>query len=136
MGKITFLKHTADVKFQAEGKDLEEAFSNCALALKEVMIGKSKIKEEDERIIEVSGKDREKLLYEFLEEFLYLFDAERFVLSKIKHLKIEDGQLDAVVVGDRAENYKISNSVKAVTYSEMFVKKKGSKFICQVVLDV
>jgi len=51
-------------------------------------------------------------------------------------MKIKDGKLQAEVVGDKAENYKISIDVKAITYSEMFVKKKGSKWIAQVVLDV
>ncbi len=31
MQKINFLEHTADVKFEAYGKTLEEAFENAAL---------------------------------------------------------------------------------------------------------
>ncbi len=131
-----FLEHTADVKFQADGKNLEEAFENSALALKETIAPGVKIAGEEERVIEVSGKDKEKLLYEFLEEFLYLLDSEGFIFSRIKSIEIENNELNAVVLGDNIKNYNISNKVKAVTYNGMFVKKKGNKFICQVVLDV
>lgn len=134
--KFIFLEHTADVKFQAFGKDIEEAFSNSALALREVMTEKSKIKGKIKKKIIVKGKDKEKLLYNFLEEFLILFDSEGFVLSKIKKIKIKDEKLEAEVIGDNAKNYKFSNSVKAITYNQMFVKQEKGKWIVQVVIDV
>ena len=140
--KYKFLKHTADVKFQAYGKNLEEAFENSAMALKETIAGKTKVKCVEEKEIKVKGKDKENLLYEFLEEFLYLLDSEDFVLAEVKSLMINtlkgtsENKLAAIVVGDRASSYKFTNDVKAITYNQMFVKKKGNKFICQVVVDV
>lgn len=133
--KFKFFEHTADVKFQAFGSSLEEAFENSALALKEIIAGKMKVKTKIKRKLRVVGKDNESLLYNFLEEFLFMLDAKDFLFSKVK-LKIRNNKLEAEVKGDRASNYKFTNKVKAVTYSEMFVKKDGDKFICQVVLDV
>ena len=43
MVKYKFLQHTADMKFQAFGKSLEECFSNASYALVEI-ITKDKIK--------------------------------------------------------------------------------------------
>ncbi|RLG11686.1 archease, partial [Candidatus Pacearchaeota archaeon] len=43
--KYKFLEHTADIKFQAFGDSIEEVFKNSALALKEIIVGKIKIKE-------------------------------------------------------------------------------------------
>jgi len=134
--KFKFLEHTADVKFQASGKTLEEAFSNCVLALKETIAEKVKVKDMTERKIQVSGNDLESLLQRFLEEFLYLLDAKDFLVSKIKEIKIKDNKLTAIVVGDEAKHYKFSNSVKAITYNEMFVKQIDNNWVCQVVLDV
>jgi len=140
--KFKFLEHTADIKFQAFGKSLEEAFSNSALALAEVMTKKTNIKPLVKKKIKVSGKDKESLLYNFLEEFLFLFDSKGFLVSKIDKIKIIDNALEADVAGDNVRNYKISQDVKAITYNSMFIKKlnQGSatpiKFICQVVLDV
>ncbi|MBT3405189.1 archease [archaeon] len=140
MKNIKFLAHTADVKFQAEGATLEASFSNCVVALRQSIAAEIKVKEVIEKKIEVSGKDLENLLYEFLEEFIYLLDAESFLVATIKEIKIDKKQmtLTARVLGDKAENYEFSNPVKAVTYSEMFIKfdEEKNKFICQVVLDV
>jgi len=130
-----FLEHTADVKFQAWGKTLEEAFSNCALAISKTLckedIGRKKI-----YTIKAYGKDNESLLYKFLEELLYLFDTENFLIAKVKEIKIKDNRLTAKVIGDNSEKYEIKTYIKSPTYNEMFVKKENNKWIAQVVIDV
>ena len=91
--KYKFLNHTADMKFQAFGKTLEEAFENSALALLETISKGEKIKAVKRKKIAVKGKDYESLLYNFLEEFLFLLDAEGFIASKIENLEISDNIL-------------------------------------------
>ena len=44
MVKFKFLEHTADAKFQAYGKNMEEAFSNAALAMFSIITDTKKIK--------------------------------------------------------------------------------------------
>jgi len=134
--KYKFLEHTADVKFQAFGKDVEEVFENSFLALKETICGKKKIKGKEKIKITAKGKDYESLLYGFLEEILYLIDAEEFVATKIKEMKIRRFRLTAILMGDKIKNYRFTNSVKAITYNEMFIKKEKGRWISQVVLDV
>jgi len=136
MSKFKFLEHTADIKFQAFGKNLEEVFENSSLALKEAICGKKKIKGTKEKIIKIKGRDFESLMYKFLEEILYLLDSSNFLISKIKEIKIKDFTLKAILSGDSSKNYWFTNSVKAITYNEMFIKKKEGKWISQVVLDV
>ena len=133
--KFKFLKHTADVKFQAFGKSLNEVFENSALALAETMTKGAGIKSKFKRKFFIKEKDDVALLQKFLEEFLFLLDAENFILASCK-VKIEDNKLEAEVKGDKASSYKFNNDVKAVTYNEMQVKKEKNKYVCQVVLDV
>ena len=138
MQKFKFLEHTADVKFQAFGKSLNEAFENSALAMFNSMYS-GKIKARIKKKIKISGKDYESLLYNFLEELLFLLDSKGFFLAsckvKIKPYK-KKNELTAELSGDYTKNYKISLDVKAVTYNEMFVRKGKGKWICQVVIDV
>jgi SHS2 domain-containing protein len=131
-----FLEHTADVKFKAIGKDLEEAFKNSALALKETMTEGEKILNKQEKLIEAEGIDNVSLLYNFLEEFLFLFDSEGFVLSSIDKITIKNNKISAKVFGDNSENYKFSNSVKAITYHDMKVIEKGDSFEIIGIFDV
>lgn len=121
-----FLEHTADVKFRIESPTIEELFSSAAEALNETIRGDIKILEQEEKSFEIEGKDLEELLYNFLEEFLFLLDAEDFLISKIKSIQIdlENKRIKCAVTGDKADNYKFTNDVKAITYNEMFVKKK------------
>ncbi len=135
--KFGFLAHTADIKFQAFGNSLKEAFENSALALFKTIYDK-KIKEKEKFKIKVQGNDLESLLYNFLEEVLVLIDSKNFLPAKIKILKFnkENFKIEAEVQGDDAENYQISMHVKAITYNEMFIKKIKNKFVAQVVLDI
>ena len=134
--KYKFLKHTADIKFQAFGKNAEEVFENSALALKESICGKKKIKNSSKKKIKISGKDFESLLYKFLEEIIYLLDGENFLISEVKKIKIKKMKLTAEIFGDNASKYKFTNKVKAVTYNDMFVVEKNKKWTSQIVLDV
>lgn len=136
MKKYEFLEHTADIKFRAFGKDVKEVFENSAIALNECIHGKIKIKQKIKKEFVVENKDEVALLYNFLEEFLYLLDAENFLASKTKIKFLDKNKINVKLVGDKASNYKFSNEVKAITYNEMFVKKEKGKWVAQVVLDV
>ena len=136
MEKFKFLEHTADIKFQSFGKSVEEVFENSALAMFNSMYDR-KVKGKKSFKINVKGKDFESLLYNFLEELLFLFDSENFFMSKVKNIKItKDFQLEAEVIGDDAKNYGIHIDIKAVTYNEMFVREEKDNWIAQVVVDV
>jgi len=131
-----FLEHTADIKFQAFGKNLNEAFENSALATAKAMYSK-KVNKKINKKIKIKGKDLPSLLYSFLEELIFLLDSSGFFLSSCK-VKIDEKNfsLTAELFGDNAKNYGIGLDVKAITYNEMFVKKIKDKWVCQVVLDV
>ena len=132
--KYKFLEHTADIKFQSYGKSLEKAFENSALAMFNAM-SDSRIKLKLKKKIKVSGKDLESLLYNFLEELLFLLDTENFFLGKLK-IRIKDLKLEAELQGDDVKNYETKVDVKAVTYNQMKVEKTSRGWMCQVVVDV
>lgn len=135
--KYSFFPHTADSKFRAYGKNTETQFANAALALTSIMFEHKKITPRQEKKISVSGADMKALLYNWLEELLFLLDTKGFVLHAVKKLKISKNKkykLSAVVQGDSDQGkYEVVGSlVKAVTYSEMEITKK----YVQVVVDI
>lgn len=138
--KFRFLSHTADIKFQAFGNSLEEAFKNSALALS-ASVYEGIIESQINYEIQAEGSDLKALLLNFLEEFLVLFDSENFILGEIQMIKIERSEkgykIEAKVSGDDISNYETSEHIKAITYNEMFVgKSKDKGWETQVVLDV
>jgi SHS2 domain-containing protein len=142
MKRYIYLEHTADAKFQAFGKSLEEAFSNAALAMLNLMCDIKNFRGKISKKISIKGKDKEALLYNFLEEILFLLDSKNFLTCKIKSIKIKEikngYKLEAGLLGNRASACKFFGEVKAVTYNNMFVKeaKKAKRFIIQAVVDL
>lgn len=135
MEKYKFLEHTADAKYQAYGKTLEEAFSNAAIAMFSIFSEPEKVKAKIKKTIEVRGKDKKALLYNFLEEFLFLLDSEGFLLHEINKIKITGDKIKAEVVGEKInESHKLHGEVKAVTYNNMIIDEE--KNMVQVVVDL
>ncbi len=142
MKRYEYLPHTADVRFRAYGKTLEEAFSNAAFALYNVMVDTGSVKAKATKKIAAEGGDLPALLQQFLEQFIILLDTDNFFLAKIGELEIKKSgsgnyKLSAVAVGDEAKNYEtIGPQVKACTYNSMLVQKKGKVWMVQVVVDI
>lgn len=135
-----FLEHTADVKFVAEADSLENLFIESVKALKEAICGDIVVLEQEAKYIQIEGTNLENLIYKFLEEFLVLLDSEDFLISSINEIRIdkEKFKVSAKILGDKADNYKFTNDVKAITYSELYLKFNEEKNIwkTQIVLDV
>ena len=139
--KFEFLPHTADVKFRAYGKTLEEAFANSALALTKVIFDPTKVEANIEKNIEVTSEDEKALLYDFLEQFLFLLDTENFLLHQVKEITItkkdQGFNLKAKIIGDtQIEKYEPETHIKAVTYQEMEINQDDKGFMLQVILDL
>lgn len=137
MEKYKFLQHTADAKFQAYGETMEHAFENAALAMFSVMTKTEKVEPNLKRKISIKGEDMKSLLYNFLEELLFLMDSEGFILNKIEKIKIDNNKLTAIAIGDKiSDDYDVHGEVKAVTYNEMEIKDEEGKCMVQVVVDL
>lgn len=132
----------ADVAFQAYGKTVEEMFESAALATTNVMVKDlEKIELKKRRKMTVSDKSIEKLLFNFLQEIIYLKDAERLVFGKyVVKIKDRNGTYSLVCIafGEKLdmEKHELVVDVKAVTYHLFEVKKEGDKWKSQVILDI
>ncbi|GIU70204.1 MAG: archease [Candidatus Woesearchaeota archaeon] len=144
MNKYEFFDKTADAKFKSYGYTLEESFSNALEAMNSIMFKIDDIKnyefEKEKREINVEGSNLENLLYNFLEEAIFLLSAESFIglVDKIKITELEEGYaLKAILLGTQSINIENYGEVKAVTYNEMHVKiNENGLWECQVVVDL
>lgn len=140
--KYKFFEHTADTIFEGYGATLEEAFANAALALEEVMTDTSKVEPKTEKRIEAAGKDMKALLYDFLEKFLILKDAENMIFSEVivEGIKKTDKgyKLTGTARGEEynPEKHEDRTQVKAVTYFDMQIGKKDGKHFVRVTVDI
>lgn len=139
--RFRYLDHTADAKFQAYGRTLEEAFSNAALATASLMWDVEEVEKKSRRKVLVRGRDLEQLLLHFLEEVIFAFEVDSFHLAAVEALRIrpnKDGgyELEATLAGDdRPSKYLLHGEVKAITYNEMKIEPNDPVTV-QVVVDI
>ena len=131
------LEHEADVGVRASGATWEEAFEDGAIGMLSVMADEKTVEAKDEMIIEVSANDMAALFVEFLNELLYIRDAEEMFVSKFE-IKIKENVLIGKICGEKInqEKHRVKIEVKAATYSGLKVWEKDGKKFVQCVLDV
>ncbi len=130
------LEHTADVGIRARGSTLEGAFASAAEGLAELM-GAWFPGQGRERPIEVRASDRAALLVAWIDELLFLHEAEDAIFGGFDVDGVGDDRLRARVLlaarGDRALD---DVGIKAATYHRLRVESEGDAWLAQVYLDV
>jgi SHS2 domain-containing protein len=135
-------EHTADVLIQAYGCTLEEAFKNAAIALGDLTYFTERVQPRVERRVVVEYDDLEGLLFSWIDELLYLFDAEKFALSRKIELSIKKGEgyrIDALLYGEPYDQVKHGFTgliVKAMTFHMMEIKQIDDYWVVQYVVDI
>ena len=107
--KYRFIDHTADVMFEAFGSSLSKVFENAALATFEVQCDLKKVDKKIKKKIKLKNENVENLLFDFLEELIYLKDAKYLVFSKFA-VKVKENLLE-------------KRSRKERSFSFIFLKK-------------
>lgn len=138
-----FKDHTADVQVRSWGKTLEEAFSQTALSLMATITPNlKKISPLIIKSIEINSEDIYALCFDFLSEFLYIFDVDELIFNEITVdfiKKKNDGyKLKATAIGEKFDRNKheIGTEVKAITYSFMNIEEKKNKVEIDITFDI
>ena len=133
---------TADIAFEATGRDLPELFIAAADATMNVMIDNlDAIESRETRQIELSNNKIDMLLFDFLQELIYFKDARRLLLrareTQIDH-KGGEYFLRATVAGEQLDDTRHEQraDVKAVTLHGFSVQKHDSGWRARVLLDI
>jgi protein archease len=133
---------TADIAFEATGRDLPELFSAAADATTNVMIDNIEaIQPREKRRIELSSDQLDMLLFDFLQELIFLKDAERLLL-RVRDTQIdkrdENYFLKATAEGEPldVERHHQRADVKAVTLHGFSVKQAENGWTTRVLLDI
>jgi SHS2 domain-containing protein len=131
------LEHTADEKFRAGGETLEEAFSEAVKAFSEITKGEQG---ETKHKIKVKSENTEALLFDFLDELIFLQDTEGVAVSHAENLEITEKQdsykITADIMTDPITPGMAFTDIKAPTYNEMKVSYQNGSWILEAVLDI
>lgn len=137
MKKYTYFDHTADVLFEAYGKTLDELFTNAALALEEIQVKLPTVTAKTKRTITLTNPKTDMLLFDFLQELIYLKDAEELLFSKFK-IKVKENSLTADCWGEKInqKKHQLNVDAKAITLHQFEVKKTKNTWKARVIVDI
>jgi SHS2 domain-containing protein len=133
---------TADIAFEATGRDLSELFRDAADATTNVMIDNLEaIQPRQIRQIELSKDKLDMLLFDLLQELIFLKDAKRLLL-RLQEVQIterdENYFMKATAEGEPldAERHHQRADVKAVTLHDFSVEQTEDGWKARVLLDI
>ena len=140
MKNFVYLSHTADAGFEAFGKNLNETFVNSGVAMLNMLTHVSKIKPKKVQKFKKVATNLESLLYDFLDEIIFLLETKNFIVGKIQKLSISEENskftLTCEFLGDNYKNYEMFTHIKAPTYHKMLISKTKSGYKIRVFVDV
>ena len=122
------LDHATDAFIEVTASSLAEAFEVAGYSVIDTILDNSKIEEKNERNIVVKGKDLNYLLYNWLEEIIYLVITEGFAIKKLK-ITLEENEEYTISAGIFGENIDIKKhgfkvEIKSPTFHEMEIKQE------------
>ncbi|XP_049283224.1 protein archease-like [Anopheles funestus] len=128
--KYEYLDHTADVQLHAWGETLKEAFEQCGMAMFGYMTELPTV--EIKKCYQITTEptdDLDNMLFRFLDELLFLFSAEPFLICKKLEITKFDSEQFTIECNCYGEEFDLQKhpqgtEVKAITYSAMQIYKK------------
>lgn len=139
-GGWEYLDHTADVQIHSWGIDISEAYGAAVVAMSGYMVELDDISGNLEAEIHVQGHDEQSLLFNLMDECLYVFHTEQFVTKRVvvQSLDTFTWEMKAILQGGNFDSSRHSQGteVKAITYSNMQIVKKPGNVETFVIVDI
>ena len=134
--RFRLIEHTADMGLVAYGKSLAEAFANAAYGLFSLIVELNKVKEKESRKVTVQAQDAEGLLFNWINELIYIFEVERLLFKSFDITEFTGQSLEATCWGEKYDpsRHQLKTGVKSATYH--MLKVDGEKNRVQVIFDV
>jgi SHS2 domain-containing protein len=125
------------INFQTFGKSIEDVFSNSLLAVFSTMY-QDEVETKYTHTVKATGKNLTELLYNFLSEFIDLFNVKGMFLSAIEEIEINPDKMEVVCVfsGDLAKNYDLIRRVEGIDPESFVLSHLENKWTVSVSLYI
>jgi SHS2 domain-containing protein len=130
--------HTADLGLRIRAPDLGTLFVEAGRALFAVIVEDlDTVEPRQELQIELAGDDREFLLFDWLKELLYRFDAQHLLFGRFQ-VHVDGTGLRATAWGEPLDpdRHVLLHEVKAITYHGLTVEQTDQGWLAEVIVDI
>jgi len=131
-------EHTADLGLRVRAADLDTLFAEAAACLfSAVLEDLAAVRPGQSVTIELTGTDREFLLFDWLRDLLLKFEEDHLVFGKFE-VKVRDDGLSGIARGEPLDpaRHLLAHEVKAITYHELKVIKEDGGWLAEVIVDI
>ena len=128
------MDHTADWALKVRGKNLPDLFVNAAIGMIGLMGIVPNDAEPSNKPITLSAYDKESLLVAWLEELLFGIEIHKVTYTALVVDQIEGEALHANV--QEVPYTSIEKPIKAVTFTELEIRKSDFGYETTIVFDV
>jgi SHS2 domain-containing protein len=131
-------EHTADLGLRIRADTPEQLFVEAAQALFGVIVEDlAAVRPVAELRIALQGDALDLLLFDWLNELLYHFDAEHLLLGNFE-VRLSGTQLDATAWGETLDpsRHSLEHEVKAITYHGLRVERENGQWLAEVIVDI
>lgn len=133
-----YFDHTGDIGIRVYGQTMSELFDHARMALLEIIIEPDLIHPLIEKRIVIENNGWERLLVSWLNEFLYLFEAEGWLCRECRIEVLNEKRIEAIGSGEQfdPERHEIKTEIKAVTYHQLAIEKRDHQWQTNIIFDV
>jgi SHS2 domain-containing protein len=131
-------EHTADLGLRIRAADLDQLFAEAAEALFSVIVEDLSAVNSKQRLdVQLQGDDRALLLFDWLNELLFRFDAEHLLFGKFE-VRLKDDTLNGAAWGEPLDlsRHSLSHEIKAITYHGLRVEQEEDGWVAEVIVDI
>ena len=131
-------EHTADIGLRVRAENLNGLFEDAARALFSVIVANlDSVRPVQEVTIRLSAGQLDDLLFDWLAELLFRFDAHRTVFGQFQ-VDVQGNELTAVARGELIDpaRHELDMEVKAITYHGLKVEQNDRGWLAEVIVDL
>jgi protein archease len=136
--RYELVDHTADIGLAVTGESADELFAEAAVALADLLFDPQEVAELEERRVELEAPSRDELLVRWLNELIYLRDADSFLWRSVEIGFDGERRLSARLRGEvfHQGKHRVRSGVKAATYHLLEVIEVQEGWSARIILDV
>ena len=151
---FSFFNHTADLGVEVNAATPSELFVDAVKGLTAAICGNPEsITATESIVVTIHSDTPEDLLYDWLDEILFRFDAEHFLLAGCESLHLTGDfttarsqsttnstaySLTTVLRGERFDvsKHQMDREVKAITYHQLAIHRQADQWSAKFVVDL
>ncbi len=131
-------EHTADLGLRVRAADLDALFADAARGLFSIIVANlESVQPNNQHAIELPGEQDELLLFDWLNELLFIYETRRLVFCRFD-VHLDQHGLAATAWGEPLDptRHLLDHEVKAITYHGLKLERTDGGWLAEVIVDI